>query len=98
MRKYNKMRILTIILIIFSFPAVAIYLDYNSLVETDFLLGDVQFEARDLEDFVADKQEAHLLSGQASLPNLYEVFLFSCILTSSEQEILSCSESFILRC
>jgi hypothetical protein len=98
MRKYKKLGFLTIIFVSFCFPAISIYLDYDTLVEADFLLGGFQFEAPDLQDFLAEKQNFHLLSVQAPLPNLFEVVLFSCILASFWQEILSGSKSFILRC
>jgi len=61
MRKYKKVRFLTIIFVLFWFPAISIYLDYNSLVEADFLLGGFQFEGLDLEVLVADKQDFHPL-------------------------------------
>ena len=98
MRKYKKLRFLIIIFVSFSFPAISIYLDYDTLVEADFLLGGSQFEAPDLQDFLADKQNLHILSVQVPLPNLSEVVLFSCILASFGQEILSGSKSSILRC
>ena len=57
MRKYKKLRFLIIIFVSLCFPAIAIYLDYNSLAEADFLLKGFQFESLDLEDFVANKQD-----------------------------------------
>lgn len=98
MGKHKKLGFLTIIFLSFCFPAISIYLDYNSLVEADFLLGGLQFEAPDLEDFLADKQDFHFLSGQAPLPHPFEVISFSCILASFWQDILSGPKSFILRC
>ena len=98
MRKYKKLRFLTIIFVSFCFPAIGIYLDYDTLVEADFLFGGLKFETPDLEDFLAEKQNLHLLSVQVPLPNLFELVPFSCILASFWQEILSGSKSSILRC
>jgi len=98
MRKYKKLRFLTIILVSLCFPAISNYLDYNTLAEADFFLGGFQFEAPDLEDFLTDKQDFHCLPGQAPLPNLFEVVLFSCILAFFWQGILYDQKSFILRC
>ena len=98
MRKHKKLRFLTIIFVSLCFPAISNYLDYNSLAEADFLLDGFQFEAPDLEDFLADKLDFHCLSDQALLPNLFEVVLFSCILAFFWQGILSDQKSFILRC
>jgi len=98
MWKCKRLRFLTIIFVFFCFPAVSIYLDYNSLAEADFLLAEIQFEVPDLEDFLADKQDIHFSSAQQLLSNLFEVILFSCTLASFWQGILSSPKSFILRC
>ena len=98
MRKCKKLRFLTIIFVFFWFPAVSIYLDYNSLVEADLLLDVFQYEVPDLEDLLADKQDFHFSSGQTLLPDPFEAIFFSCILASLCQGILSGPESFILRC
>jgi len=97
MRKY-KLRFLVIILLSFCFPAIAIYLDYNSLAEADFFLAGFQFEERELEDFLADKQDLQSFSGEALLPDPFEVVLFLCILAFLWQGILADPKSFILRC
>jgi len=98
MRKCKKLRFLIIIFVSFCFPAISIYLDYGTLVEADFLLSELQFEAPDLQDFLAEKQNSHLLTVQSLLPSSFEVVLFSCILASFWQEIRSGSKSFTLRC
>jgi len=98
MRKYKNVRFLTIIFVLFWFPAISVYLDYNSLAEADFLLGGFQFEVLDLEDLLADKPDFHSLSAEAPLPNPFEIVLFLCILASFWQGILSVKKSFILRC
>lgn len=98
MRKHKKLRFLTIIFLFLWFPAISIYLDYNTLVEADFLLGGLQFEAPDLEDFLADKQDFHFFFGQDVLPNPSEVIFFLCILVSFWHGTLSAPQSFILRC
>jgi hypothetical protein len=73
-------------------------LDYGTLVEADFLLSELQFEAPDLQDFLAEKQNFHLLTVQSLPPSSFEVVLFSSILASFWQEIRSASKSFTLRC
>ena len=98
MRKYKKLRFLTIIFVALCFPAIAIYSDYNSLAEADFLINGFQFESLDLEDFVADKQDFHFFSGQVFLSNPLGAILYSCILAAFWQGILSDQKSFILRC
>ena len=98
MRKHKKLRFLLIILVSLCFPAIAIYLDYNSLAEADFLLAGFQFEDRDLEDFLADKQDFQFASTQPLVADPFEVVLFLCILAFLCQGTLSDTKPFILRC
>jgi len=98
MGKYRKLRFLATIFLCFCFPGVGIYLDYNTLVEADFLLNGVQFESLDLEDFLADKQDFHFFSGQTLLPDLSEVVLLLNSLAFLWQGFLSNPKPFILRC
>jgi len=98
MRKYKKLRFLTIIFLSFCFPSIAIYLDYNTLVEADFLHAGFQFEDRDLEDLLADKQDFQFFSVQPLLANPFEVVLFLCILAFLCQGKLSDPKPLILRC
>ena len=98
MRKHKKLRFLTIIFVSLCFPAIAIYLDYNSLAEADFFLAGFQFEDRDLEDFLADKQDLQFFSGQDLLPEPFEVVLSLCILFFLWQGTLSNPKPFTLRC
>jgi len=98
MGKHKKLRFLTILFVSFCFPAISIYLDYGTLVEADFLLSGFQFEAPDLQDFLAEKQNFHLLTVQSPLPSSFEVVLLSCIPAPFWQEIRFGSKSFTLRC
>ena len=98
MRKYKKVRFLTIILVSLWFLAISNYLDYGSLAEAVFLHDEFQFEVPALEDFLTDKQDFHCLSGQTPLPIPLEGVLFLFILAFFWQGILSDQKSFILRC
>lgn len=98
MRKHKKLRFLAIILVSLCLPAIAIYLDYNSLAEADFLLAGCQFEERDLEDFLADKQDFQFVPTQPLVADPFEVVLFLCILAFLWQGTLSDPKPFILRC
>ena len=98
MRKYKRVRFLAIIFLLFWFPAISIYLDYNSLVEADFLFGGFQFEVPGLEDLLADNQDFHFISGQTLLSNPLETIVFSFIFASFWQGIIPSPKASTLRC